>query len=156
MLLPEQALPPFVGPYTDGDLALHFESLAPSDPVKGWVPAYHFGMFVGDEDGPYAGHIQLRTAHTHFLDHYAGQIGYTVEEPHRGKRYAARSVRLLMPLARQLGFTALWITCDPRNAASRRSAALAGAQLVEIVPLPTDCDMYREGDRERCRFRLDL
>jgi len=141
------------GPYIDGELTLVLHALVPADPERGWVPYYHFIMQV---DGEVAGRLVLRTEHSHFLDHYAGQIGYTVEPAHRGHRYAARSVRLVLPLARTIGFTTLWITCDPRNAASRRSAELAGATYVETVPLPPDSDMYEAGDRERCRFRLDL
>ena len=76
--------------------------------------------------------------------------------PHRGHRYAARSVRLLLPLARAHGFTTLWITCNPDNWPSRRTCELAGGTLVEIVDLPPDNDMYLEGERQKCRYRFDL
>jgi tagatose 1,6-diphosphate aldolase len=148
-----QPLPTRAGPYVDGELELHLARLAPADPVKSWVPAYHFDMRVAGER---AGHIQLRIGNTHFLDHYAGYIGYTVELAHRGNRFAARATRLLLPFARERGFRTLWITADPRNAASRRSLELTGAILVEIVDLPTDCEMYALGDRQRCRYRIDL
>ena len=121
--------------------------------MKNWVPAYHFDMRVSGER---AGHIQLRIGDTEFLDCYAGYIGYTVAPAHRGHRFAARSVALLLPFARERGFETIWITADPRNTASRRSLELAGAQLIEIVDLPTDCEMYALGDRQRCRYRIDL
>jgi predicted acetyltransferase len=152
-MLLEHELPGSAGPFHDGELTLVLCALVPSDPVKGWVAFYHFEMHVA---GQVVGRILLRAARTHFLDHYAGQIGYTVEPEHRGHRYAARSVRLLVPFARELGFGTLWITCDPTNLASRHSCESAGATFVEIVPLPQDCDMYRAGDRERCRYRIDL
>ena len=152
-MLSEPELPAAAGPFTDGELTLVLAELVPSDPVKGWVAYYLFEMQVA---GTVVGRILVRAARTHFLDHYAGQIGYTVQEEHRGHRYAARSVRLLVPFARQLDMGTLWITCDPSNAASRRSCEHAGATFVEIVPLPVDCDMYRAGDRERCRYRIDL
>ena len=28
--------------------------------------------------------------------------------------------------------------------------------MTEIVDLPTDNDMYREGERQKCRYRFDL
>jgi predicted acetyltransferase len=142
-----------LGPFFDGDLELMLDRFDPDDPHKGWVAALHFDMRVRDQ---YAGHIQLRLGHTPFLDHFAGQIGYTVEPTHRGRHFAARSVKLLQSLAREVGFDHLWITCDPRNTASRRSCELAGATFVEIVDLPKGCEMYQLGDRQRCRFRLAL
>jgi predicted acetyltransferase len=50
----------------------------------------------------------------------------------------------------------VWITCDPDNIASRKTCELAGARLVEIVDLPEDTDMYREGMRQKCRYRIDV
>lgn len=149
----ESQLPASPGPYRDGTLELVLARLAPSDPARGWVPAYHFDMRVG---GDRAGHIQLRVGRTHFLDHFAGQIGYSVEAGYRGHRYATRAVRLLLPFARELGYDELWITADPRNTASRRSCELAGAIYVETVALPVGCEMYEAGDRQRCRYHVDL
>lgn len=48
----------------------------------------------------------------------------------------------------------LWITCNPDNRASRRTCELAGAALMEIVDLPSNSDMYLEGDRQKYRYRL--
>jgi len=77
-----------------------------------------------------------------------------VHEPRRGHRYAARAVRLLLPLARRLGLDPLWITCDPENAASRRTLELAGAELVETVDVPPDCVIFQSGHPRKCRYRL--
>jgi len=41
-------------------------------------------------------------------------------------------------------------------AAIRRTIERLGARLVEIVPLPEDNDQYRDGDREKCCYRLDI
>jgi tagatose 1,6-diphosphate aldolase len=102
------------------------------------------------------GAIRLRAGWTRHIELYAGHIGYAVHEVHRGHRYASRSVRLLMPLARGLGLDPLWITCDPENAASRRSLELAGARFVEIVNVPEDCIIYKSGHPQKCRYRLAL
>ena len=84
------------------------------------------------------------------------QIGYGVDFDFRGKRYAARACRLLFHLARCHGMSQLWITCNPENVASRRTCELVGGVLVDIVDVPSTIDVYREGDRQKCRYRIRL
>ena len=74
----------------------------------------------------------------------------------RGQRYAARACRLLLPLARAHGMAEVWITCNPENTASRRTAELAGGVYVNTIDLPEDSDMYAEGDRRKCRYVISL
>jgi len=143
------------GRLIDGELELMLAEKHLADPARNWVPAYKFKMtLVGDDKE--IGRIDLRIGNTNPLVLYGGHIGYHVELEHRGHRYAARALRLLMPLARRHGMTTLWITCNPDNIASRRTCELAGAQFVEVVDLPQDTDMYQEGERQKCRYRLDL
>ena len=119
------------------------------------VPAYRFEIRSagGDEK---VGTIDLRVGFTREIALYLGHIGYTVLSDHRGNRYAARSCRLLFPLARRHGMTPLWITCNPENLASRRTCEIAGGKLVEIIDVPEDNDQYKLGDRRKCRYRFDL
>jgi tagatose 1,6-diphosphate aldolase len=143
------------GELIDGDLQLVLEEMNPADPAKGFVPAYQFKMvLVGHEEK--IGGINLRIGNTEHLVKYNGHIGYGVEPEHRGHRYAARSVRLLLPLARKHGLQTLWITCNPDNVASRRTCELAGSEFIEIVDVPEDTDIYKRGERQKCRYRLDL
>jgi len=100
------------------------------------------------------GRITLRLGTTDFIERFAGHVGYGIELPHRGHRYAARARELLRTVARAHGISPLWITCNPDHVASRRTCEIAGAELVEIVDLPVDCDMYTAGDRKKCRYRL--
>jgi predicted acetyltransferase len=139
------------GDLVDGDMRLVVEQLYPGDPTVGWAPAYRFAMTVGGEK---AGAIELRLGTSDFIRQFAGHVGYGVEPPYRGKRLAARALRLILPLAGRHGFTSIWVTVDPENWASRRSCELAGATMVEVVDLPVDCEMYREGYRQRCRYEL--
>lgn len=143
------------GELRDGELRLFVAERNAADSERGFVPAYNFAMTIDGVDDV-IGQIGLRLGATHFLVHYAGQLGYDVDEPHRGHRYAARSCRLLFPLARAHGFAELWITCDLANVASRRTCELAGAELVEIVALPPDCEIYADGERFKCRYRVGL
>ena len=140
------------GDLVDDDMRLVVEHLYPGDLTAGWVPAYRFAITVR---GQKVGAIELRLGTSDFICHFAGHVGYSIAPPHRGNRLAARALRLLLPLARRHGFTCIWVTVDPENAASRRTCELAGATMVEVVDLPEDCEMYREGYRQRCRYRLD-
>ena len=87
---------------------------------------------------------------------FGGHFAYGVDEPFRGHHYAERGVRLLLPFAGEHGFTSIWITCNPDNWPSRRTCERLGATLAEIVPLPPDNDMYIDGERHKCRYRIDL
>jgi predicted acetyltransferase len=135
----------------DGDLGLELVDFA----VHSYhaVPTYYFRM-VNAASGAGMGRINLRSASTAHIEQYGGHIGYDVEPEHRGHRYAARSVRLLIPLARRLGLDPLWITCDPENTASRRTLEIAGAEFVEIVEVPADCAINKSGHPRKCRYRL--
>jgi predicted acetyltransferase len=139
----------------DGDLALVLETEEAGDPARGIVPSYVFQM-VQQPSGEEVGRISLRIGSSPHILFYAGHLGYGVHREHRGHHYAARACRLLLPLARAHGLRPLWITCNPGNTASRRTCELAGARFVEIVDLPEDSDMYLRGERQKCRYRLDL
>jgi predicted acetyltransferase len=143
------------GELVDADLELILTEKYPGEPAKGWVPAYKFVMTLRGHAGE-IGRIDLRIGDTTRLVRYGGHIGYSVRPEHRGHHYAARACRLLLPLARNHGLKALWITCNPENHASRRTCELLGAELVEIVDLPKDTDMYQRGERRKCRYRLEL
>jgi tagatose 1,6-diphosphate aldolase len=143
------------GRLIDGELELVLVEQYPGDPAINYVPAYKFKMtLAGHDEG--IGRIDLRIGNTNHLVMYGGHIGYHVAPEHRGRHYAARACKLLVPLARSHGLETIWITCNPDNLASRRTCELAGAQFVEIVDLPEDTDMYKEGERQKCRYRLDL
>jgi predicted acetyltransferase len=149
--------PPFQfrdpGDLQDGDLELVLAEAYPGDPTIGFVPAYKFHMKVPDVPEP-VGSIELRVGNDRHLVLYCGHVGYGVKPEFRGRRYAARACSLLLPLADAHGLEELWITCDPENIASRRTCELAGAEFVEIVDLPEEAEMYQQGERRKCRYRL--
>lgn len=137
----------------DCDLQLQFLRFA-QHPVHR-VATYFFSM-VHAQTGEELGNINLRVNSAPHIERYAGQVGFSVHEAHRGHRYAARSVSLLVSIAKELGFARLWITCDPENVASRRTLELAGAELIETVDVPSDCIIFQSGHLRKCRYRLDL
>jgi tagatose 1,6-diphosphate aldolase len=111
---------------------------------------------IHNETGEELGVINLRCSSIPHIERYAGHIGFAVHEPHRGHRYAARSVTLLIAVSKQLKLESLYLTCDPENIASRRSVELAGAKFLEIVDVPADCVIHNTGHRRKCRYRIDL
>ena len=126
-------------------------------PTQGIVPAYHFWMEI-DSDGAVgvAGAVALRIGSSRDLRVYYGHVGYHVYPLFRGRNYAERAVRLLLPLARAHRQDPLWITTNPDNDASRRTCEKLGARLVEIVRVPRRHPLYLRGDHAKCRYRLDL
>jgi predicted acetyltransferase len=143
------------GVLKDGELELVLVRNIPADPIKGWVAAYEFEMRVAGTANP-VGRVFFRAAKNRLLELYRGHIGYGVDARHRGRHFAGRAVRLLLPFFRRHGFSEIWITCNPENVASRRTCERIGATLVEIVVLPETEEMYARGDRRKCRYRVDL
>jgi tagatose 1,6-diphosphate aldolase len=150
--------PPFrfrkPGRLVDGDLELVLVARQPADPIRRYVPQYQFEMRRTGTTKR-LGLVRLRIGSARRL-RYPGQIGYEVDEAFRGHRYAARSCRLLLPLARAHGLRAVWLTVDPENIPSQRTCAILGANYVDTVRIPKNHEMYRHGARYRRRYRLAL
>ena len=105
------------------------------------------------------GGINLRVGYTENVKLYKGNIGFTVYENYRGKRYAARSCLLLTPLIRYHKLKPVWITCDVDNAASKRTIELIGADFIGTVRMPDDfpyIEYYPECSRVKHRYRWDV
>lgn len=135
------------------------------DPALGRLPAYHFWMLVdGGLDGDgiadpeirIVGGLGLRIGTDREIELYSGNVGYHVYPPARGRRYAERACRLILPLARRHGMERLWITCNPDNTASRRTCERLGAEYVDIVPIPGDHPFRLRGEVAKCRFVIEL
>jgi tagatose 1,6-diphosphate aldolase len=135
------------------------EGVEYGDPFTGRWPGYYLWMRLRPEFSPVvpmAGTISFRLADNEQIRQYSGHIGYGVFPPARGHHYAERATRLVMPLARKHGMDHLWITCNPDNLASRRTCERLGAKLINIVDIPRGNLLYEKGERQKCRFRLDL
>jgi RimJ/RimL family protein N-acetyltransferase len=136
----------------------------PADPLLGKSPQYHFWMRVrdgwwGKPGSPplrVVGGIGLRVGWTRSIEMYYGHFGYHVFPAARGRHYAERACRLLFPLARHHGFKSMWITCNPENAASRRTCERLGATFVDTVCVPPTEPLFARGETEKCRYKLDF
>ena len=135
-----------------GDLELVLTRRIPANQVKRYCPAYYFEMRHPGRK-TVLGSIRLRVGSTLKL-RYAGHIGYGVHRRFRGHGYAARSCRLLLPLACAHGLTAVWLTVDPQNLPSQKTCTTLGAKYVDTVRLPKTNEQYAQGDRYKRRYRV--
>ncbi len=135
------------------EIMLRLDRTSEAQPEKGFVPAYHFDICLTDGTG--IGKCDLRIGHNERL-YYGGNIGYRIDEAHRGHRYAAKACGLLFRLARKHGMEYVLITCDPDNAASSRTCELAGGKYLETAAIPEWHNMYEEGLRRVMIYRFDL
>lgn len=133
------------------ELQLVLERTAEADPVRGWVPAYHFA--ICSTGGMKMGTCDLRIGHNENL-YYGGNIGYEIDEAYRGHHYAGKACLLLFELARKHDLEYVIITCNPDNHASRKTCEYIGCELLEVAELPEGNDMREEGETEKCIFRF--
>jgi len=138
------------GRLVDADLELILEERLPGDASKGHLPAYRFAMHqIGKETK--IGEIGLKIGSP---PNHLGHLWFRVFPDYRGKHYAARACRLLIPLARRHGIEPLRITCREDNLASRRTCELAGAQFVGVVETPPGYSDWLGPVRTKCLYHL--
>ena len=142
------------GKLLQDDLRLVLVKQSLADPVRRYVPCYYFDM-CREGSNQRLGTITLRVGAARRL-RCPGHIGYSVYKRHRGRQYAARSCRLLLPLAHAHGLAGVWITCSPANLASRRTIEIAGGRYVETIRVPREHPMYARGMRYVRRYRIDV
>jgi RimJ/RimL family protein N-acetyltransferase len=126
-----------------------FSKILPGDAVRGFVPAYHWHITAGGVD---VGHINLRVGNTEHVVRSAGHVGFEITPSFRGRRYALSACRALAPFARSFGGE-LIITCDPDNAASRRTIELLGAAYLDEALVPPHDPHHARGSKTMLRFR---
>jgi tagatose 1,6-diphosphate aldolase len=141
------------GRLVDDDLELVLVKKEPANPSKGYVPCYHFEMRRTNTSSV-LGSIRLRIGSARVL-RYPGHIGYYVKKHCRGKHYAARSCKLLLPLAQAHGLKAVWLCCDVGNIASQKSCVRAGARRMGTLRVPKSHPMAKQGIYLR-RYRIAL
>lgn len=148
---------PFLAPTAlrDGDLTVALAQTLSADASPWLVPAYVFHLRHADI-GEHMGRLSLRFGGTERITHHAGHVGYAVEPAFRGRRYAERACRLVLPVLRHHGIDVAWLTCAPDNAASVRTMERLGAEYVETVTVPDDYPMPARADRRKRRYRLRL
>lgn len=141
------------GTLSDDGFRLVLAHTVTDDPDMNRCPCYHFDMRSLESDRR-LGKLRFRLGDATRALRYLGHLGYEVFPEHRGNRYAARSVKLIVPLAARHGIEKLWINCDSRNAASRRTCELAGAVFCDTVAVPPEDVVFKDGIRRLSRYYL--
>lgn len=136
---------------SDGEIQLLLRQYQWGSAYVGELPSYFFKIVDATEMRRELGHCDLRVG-MHPEIAYSGHVGYRVYRPHRGNHYALKATRLLLHFAYELGLGECIITCNPDNAASRRTLEELGGRLVATVDVPADSACYRAGDRVKCQF----
>ena len=137
----------------DDVICLQLDHTCEAQPEKRWLPAYYFHICL--LDGTKIGVCDLRIGHND-KTYIGGNIGYGIDEAHRGHHYAARACALLFRQAQKHRMAYVIITCVPENLASARTCELAGGRFVETAPIPEDNEMYAEGKRQVMIWRFDF
>ena len=143
------------GPLGDGLINLDLRETIRGNPEKDEVPTYRFAISLA-LTGEEVGGINFRVGLNATILRLRGQVGFTIDQAHRGKKLARRACALLLPFAQRHDLRELWITCDPDNIASRKTIEAVGAELVEIVHVPSGTRFHDEGSRQKCRYRIEL
>jgi len=121
---------------------LRLDKKEPADPARGYVPAYDFHLTLHGT-AEKVGSLRLRIGTAEQL-YFPGHLGYDVDEPFRGRRYAEEACRLVIPVALFHDLHALILTCNPDNAPSKRTIENLGARLLGQVEIPPTHEMYAE------------
>ncbi len=114
------------------------------------LPFYYYDIFLGDR---FVGRISMRIGNN-FHSYYNGNIGYEIEEIFRGKNYALKACKLVLPIAKAHGMNELFLTCDENNIPSYKTIEKLGGELLEIVLPHKNYFAYRENMKKQRIYKL--
>ena len=69
---------------------------------------------------------------TSMKSYWNENVGYEVDEPHRGHRYAAIALKMVLPIAKSHAMDHLLVSCNEDNVASTKTIERCGGKLLEI------------------------
>ena len=130
------------------------EQVEAADRWNQFVPSYYYGIYVHDTERR-VGYCDLRVGKNDEL-YYAGNIGYRINQPYRGRHYAYEACRMLFALAKKKGMEDLIITCSPDNTASRKTLERLHGTYLETADVPGGHWLYLRGETVKRIYRFDL
>ena len=117
------------------ELELFLFEMQMENPLKKTPPTYVFQ--IKSHNNETLGMIRLRlTNDTDFLN-YFGHVGYFIKTKARGHYYAAKALKMLLPLAKVHNITPLIITCNPDNIPSIKTCQKVGATHLKTLTFET-------------------
>lgn len=93
---------------------------------------------VDVKTGLTAGEIALRLGESPGM-FYLGHIGYHIDPPYQGRRYALQACRLCIPIFISMGMRSFVITTDEDNLPSISTCTRLGCVLESTVDVPSWC-----------------
>lgn len=119
---------------SDGEIYIVCSDKKPGNPEINKLPMYYITIWTC-HDRTNVGDINLRIGYNDEM-YYTGNTGYHIYEQHRGKGYAVRACKLLIPLLKAHNMTHLLITNALENTASIRVCEKLGAKFIRTAPVP--------------------
>ena len=142
------------GILTNGVIDLVLVERSPAEPERKYVPRYKFNITIHNCD-EIIGEADIRIGHNRNT-YFGGNVGYCIDPKYRGHGYAAQAVRLLKKVAKTHKMSYIHGSCNPNNTPSRKTLENAGFELKGIENLPEDNDLYHDGERQACIYKLML
>ena len=140
--------------YTDGIIDLIPVHITPPDPGMGFGHEQVWRITLHNKTGE-IGQISYRDGESPCI-YYFGHIGYHIDPPYRGHRYARRACLLLQDEIRMSGKGSVVITCDPDNEPSRRTCIGLGCLYEGISAVPEEIRRKYEISPIKCRYIWQL
>lgn len=140
----------FRAAFTDGVIDLVPVNMYPPDEAMGFGDVYDF-IIAPHGRRLEMGRISVRMGESPCV-YYFGHIGYHIDPPYRGHRYARRACELIRPLYEHEGKNSVVITCDPDNWPSRKTCEGLGCTLERVVPVPKWIRERWEISAVKCRY----
>ncbi|MDE6655521.1 MAG: GNAT family N-acetyltransferase, partial [Anaeroplasmataceae bacterium] len=106
------------------------------------IPYYWYNILL-KETKEIIGQISLRIG-KNYHSYYNGNIGYYIEEKHRGHNYAFTATKMLYSLSLAHHQDELYLTCAEDNLPSFKTIKKLGGILLETVQPPKDYFGYYE------------
>ena len=119
------------------------------------IPTVYYDIVLHDAHTR-VGNIDLRLKMDEDM-YYYGHVGYSVIYRYRGNNYSYEACKLLFKEAKQrYGLNELILTCNPENVASYKTLKKLNGELIEVVQVPKDHELYKLGDKMKCIFRYKI
>lgn len=122
----------------------------PTDEIN--IKLFEYFIYLKNNPKEVIGRITIRLG-SNLGIYYSGNIGYTIFSKFRGNKYAGKACFILKNMLKSLGFCdKVVITTNPNNIASRKTCDYLNSTFLEVVNIPKDNDMYKIGERQKCRY----